>query len=307
MLIAITMVVISCQKDFTVEEVEPPVDPVNDSTLLKSYIELDTTLASGNDTVSAHIYTYDTQKRMTMTTSRFEFDHATGIPGISYILKFSYNGSDTLPYRITSISSNFDGIEFYSYRDTAYFFYNTSGQRTRDSITSMNAADNDYSVEVNRYSYSTGKMIVNGRVEYISGPSAPDLFESSDTLHINVINGNTLSQTDTSHDGLGEYTIEKLGFTYDTKINPFLLAQKMLNLTPVLHFEMDGWQLMQKNNPLQIANTIKYFDATEVNFGRRFTYIYKSNNFPASVIVKEYDPGLGTETFLCKGIFTYTQ
>src|SRR5688572_18026588 len=73
--------------------------PVKDSTYLAMTYTLDTTYPSGKDTITKEVFTYDAQKRIIQVHM---FQYLRGIRGSDgyKITFYSYNGNETLPYRL---------------------------------------------------------------------------------------------------------------------------------------------------------------------------------------------------------------
>ena len=104
----------SCQKEPDVDLGNDPAPPVDgDSTLLKMYVELDTTLPSGSDTTYKVIYTYDNQKRVKQVTVLYDQYFERG--------DYFYSGSDTLPYMLVTDWRDF--ID--TYRDSLIYLTQT--------------------------------------------------------------------------------------------------------------------------------------------------------------------------------------
>src|SRR5689334_19244696 len=83
--------IISCQK-----EVDPNIltGPQNDSSFVSKFIELDTSLPAGSDTVWITSYFYDGQKRLAKVyLDEYDLSGYLGTDSVS----FRYQGNQTLP------------------------------------------------------------------------------------------------------------------------------------------------------------------------------------------------------------------
>jgi hypothetical protein len=110
--------------------------PASDSTLLTKYIILDTTRASGQDTIGTNLFYYDSQSRL------IKFLHIYNLFGppqaISEIV-FEYTGNDQYPgrcvYRYWPTFTDYPN-GYVSNNDTLYWFY--SGNKVaKDSFVSQ--------------------------------------------------------------------------------------------------------------------------------------------------------------------------
>src|SRR5262245_49068568 len=118
----IACVVISCQRQPD-SSLPQPTDngnnnnpPSSDSTVLWKYIELDTTLASGSDTIDKTIFFYDNMKRF---DHYYSYDFSITGDFDTTTITYYYQGGDTLPYKITSRYHETD-LDL----DTDYYSYN---------------------------------------------------------------------------------------------------------------------------------------------------------------------------------------
>lgn len=83
----------SCQREI---DILPDTTP-NEGTVLWKYVEMDTTMPSGLDTVDVYFFEYDLQKRIVRLTNYYR-DDTSSSPAYPYnsITEFFYTGNDTL-------------------------------------------------------------------------------------------------------------------------------------------------------------------------------------------------------------------
>jgi hypothetical protein len=282
-LILLTIVFISCEKEISTEPPAPPGNgnnnpPANDSTLLLKYIEVDTTLPAGSDTIFQDIYSYDNKRRL--------IHYYANVFSTEQEADLFYSGNDTLPYKVISVWTNSSDI----YHDTVFYFY-SNGLVTKDSTIEYNGATNQFSQAIARVYTPEGD---NAQFEYrhYSLPHAPPDEEKRLTFLITRQNGNIRVQDDTSAVVQFSYAAHE-EVKYDDKTNPFYQAFPM-------HYQvLSGSFSGQKNNPVE---DITWDDPSQPT---RLTYSYTYRADGRPLLVKVFDQALGGE--YVKGIFLYTK
>src|SRR5450432_4218314 len=114
----------SCQREVDGQLGNGTINGVNtnDSIYLVKYIELDTTYASGSDTIQTGQFYYDGTKRLLHSAVRGDGIDPLQATSAEDEYRF-YSGSDTLPYKIVLIS--YDPSSGHS-ADTSFLFYNSN-------------------------------------------------------------------------------------------------------------------------------------------------------------------------------------
>lgn len=169
--VLIALVFSSCQKELDIDlgNPPPPSGTNNDSIYISAYVDLDTALPSGQDTLYVDRFFYDNHKRVSYI-STIETINSERWPSV---MKYYYNGNDTLPYKITSTSADGNGVIYLL--DTAYFTYASNGLISKDSGWS-------YSVSLNRrtsgyvtsFSGGIANMVFNYSTSYSTQPPTYD-------------------------------------------------------------------------------------------------------------------------------------
>lgn len=278
---SIVLLISSCQRELDIDLGDDPTPPViADSTLLKMYVELDTTLPSGSDTTYKVIYTYDNQKRVKEVTILYDQYFERG--------DYFYSGNDSLPYLLVTEWRDF--ID--TYRDSVYLFY-TNGLVSLDSTIEYNITANQFiSTEVASFSAAGNNTFVERR-SYDSPDPSPVSYQASGTIFKTYQNGNIVTQDDTSSSQVSpdrpHYQV-----SYDDKPNPFYKTEIPY---PILNkFNV------QKNNALEeIAWMVV---PANPDYHYQFAYTYRADGYPVSVkSTAIYIQGT-SETV--KGLFFYT-
>jgi len=274
----------SCQREIDLS-INRQTD-INDSIYLKMYVQLDTTLATGSDTLYRAAFSYDAQKRVILKSEYFDF---FGTPDIT-TTNYFYSGSDAEPYKMVVTYSDFVNI----YRDTSFLFYNT-GIVIKDSTISYNITNNSFwgtsvAVFTPFTSASGNNMFIQHRGYNNPPPSAPD-DQWSGMLMQTRVNGNITSQDDTTTFG-SIYTDRKHHeVSYDNKVNPFYRVELRY---PILN----GYKYLQKNNPIESRS---WDIPGQFEDHVRYTYIYRADGYPQSVTFPDV-----TNPNNYKGIYKYT-
>ncbi|CAN5648623.1 hypothetical protein BH11BAC3_BH11BAC3_47440 [soil metagenome] len=147
---------------------------------------------------------------------------------------------------------------------------------------------------VNKYQYN-GNRIINSLTNYTQGP--PAIYYETDTIYANYVNGNIVSQIDTTV----YFSKQDFKYSYDTHPNPFHRTQYKIaldNRFPYYSMETFVEEIFGKNNALEIDQVMGTYKYHYKNF-----YEYKSNGLPK--IVRFYDQNDPGE--FGKGVYFYTK
>ena len=261
----------------------------SDSTRLDKYIELDTTMVSGLDTMSVSLFEYDNRGRLT-TQTVFEKD-VTLPPTLAFHYgsktRFFYNGNDSFPSK--TIDSSRNSLE--SVNDTTYYFY-LNGGVVKDSSRTRYADPTGFetaSIDVRDYTSNGSNTTVTQKIDYTLNPATwPPPCPATTNYVKTYVNGNITSEIGSYSSCSGIGTSES-HFIYDNKPNPFYPLRIPY---PILDGKSIG--AVQKNNIIE-SGTFSLGD----NF--RYSYTYRSDGYPLVVRVYEVtDPANAW-----KGIFVY--
>lgn len=296
--ILIALVVVSCQRQ--PDSSLPPNSntgnnnngnnnnpPSSDSTVLWKYIEIDTTLASGSDTVDKTIFFYDDMKRL---DHYYAYDFS--VPGDfdTTIVSYYYQNNDTLPYKITSIYHETD-LDL----DTDYYAYN-NGIVAWDSslhhttwILYGSPVEKETAI-VRTYQDHGNTTTVSEAVYYILPAGSPchSTYEVSKTY----VSGNIAGEQYVNPGCLGGSISSQ--WQYDNKVNPFYL----IDLHYPVHKTFYGNGLTSQKN-----NATQEISSSNNNVPVNFIYTYRSDNYP--LIVRTVDPT--NPSYNLKGLFFYTK
>lgn len=219
---------------------------------------------------------YDANKRVVKL-----IDSATLIDYVD-IYDYFYHGADTLPYKLSYRTERPDP----SVNDTilTYFYYNSMGQRIKDSV--FNRDDIGSSYEVSTYQYLPGKIYGHKRDSLSNGigHSTWSIYDTATVENGNIVANIKYGPQDTIYST----------FTYDSNPSPFFKLShfKTFALFPSGHtYSYDMYHI---NNRLKAyeTNSSTVFIYDEDLTGK---YFYKPNRFPyhMSVVPPEYP----TETY----------
>ncbi len=229
----------SCQKE--VEEELPIItQPSNgDSTLLRKYYVIDTARAPGMDTIEFNLFDYDNQKRLIQVSKYFR-GSPPDVPFTSnWIIKFHYNGNDSLPDKISQKVS----YPSYTEIDTTFYTYVNGVVSYDSSMRYINASGNNLIQITVQFFTGTGNIIdILSRETTLTPPSAPLICESN-AHYVKTYSGLNIATQDfliTGCDSGGSL----MQFTYDGGVNPFYRIYKIrYPISYLTHFRHD-----QKNN-----------------------------------------------------------
>jgi hypothetical protein len=290
--ITLTVFIISCQKEISIEGETNPTPPPSDSAfLLKKFIVLDTTLNAPNDTIFRYAFFYDNLQRCT------SFKGSDGID--SFYTYNYYNGTDTLMSK-----RKVHSIGIYGDSTIEYFNYSPLNKVLTDSILS--------------YEYSVNNTVGNFYLSYPSSSnpngtvivrSNGNQFEYNNFIMQRENNGNLLNVKDSLFVLSGaNYVLTETAnsnISYDNKINPFykivpnFLVNVLIESSPIFTFA-PFQSLPQRNNILSETKIFNPQTPGLDNFNNSFQYIYNSRNYPTIVRVRDI---LNNKYY--KGIYVY--
>ena len=303
------IILASCQKEFTPEEVPiSPIDSTNDSVLLSKYYVLDTTQATPFDTLSVVTYKYDASKRMIQMLDGQEYG-PDAKPSFLDDYSFSYNGNDTVPSKITILSttSSFPGFG----RDTILYYRDGAGKIIKDSTSGIfddASGKITTSIESNVYNYLSGNRIIRTQI------SGSDVFgpfsyqESVTNFYLTLTAGNITSQQDTTFIDNTATTIEDFNYKFDDKPNPFYRSLRAFTFYPIYYESEFEIQIVPvKNNFLEINHNESMPGLG--GFYRSFVYQYRLDNYPVSVIISKLSDITNplSKVYEATGHFIYTK
>lgn len=206
----VAMLMISCQKEFTIEDGPDPLDPTADSTYIDRFFYFEET-AAGLDTMWGYQYKYDNLKRVTEVYYNEDF------PANLYMLeyKYYYQNNDTIPYKMVEYDGPAD-----LYPQEYYFTFDGQQRIIKDSIRHYNNSGDLDVLKVINYTYVPGKMYAHTRYTEDFPPSPPQEFIELDTATLNS-SGDILSHKKYKEvGGVPELRLIS-NFTYGTQSGPF--------------------------------------------------------------------------------------
>lgn len=284
----LTALIISCQKEIGLDsETSPIPNPsITDTTLLRKFILLDTTLAAPNDTIYKYSFYYDNLKRCTVLKGNDGID--------SFVVFNIFNGNDTLitKRKIYDFSSGDSTIE--------YLTYSPAGKILYDSIKEYSLSISNFFLDYQNTTNQNGIIAVKSNGTQFE-------YNKFSTLRDN--NGNILNVKDSLSvlSGINYLLKETANSTisYDTRKNPFyklvpnFLVNVQLESSTIFTF-IPFQSLPQKNN---ILTETKFFNPQTSgldNVSNTYQYIYNLNNYPVIVRVRDI---LNNKNY--KGIYVY--
>lgn len=278
----LSFILISCNKEISVENVvDSPAS--NDSITLSKIIYIDTSQASGLDTLEVLNFKYNNAKRLIESD---EIYYDIGIPDGRYKTVLFYNGTDTLPYKKTTTFSDLPSGNITDLH-TGYYTY-SNGKVIFDSVVTTS-----YPYPVSRrYTYLNDKIIVTNYLYDLPTP-----WVTTQNIYFTKNNGNTILQKDT----VNVSTIHMFSFQYDNKNNPFYGLQFSSIEGPVPYYFMETHNdamVFEKNNPTDINQFENSY-----NFHYKYYYEYNANGYPKVARVhNQNDP-----TNFFKMLYFYTK
>jgi hypothetical protein len=266
----------SCQKEINWGVSSGAVE--NGGTILSKYVELDTTLPSGQDTTSVYTFAYDNLKRIKRIYQVKNFQGSS----IYYTTDFFYNGTDDLPYKTIELDK-----ESETYVDTSFYTYSNGLVRSDSSI--------NYSLGSNEFLFTNViSFIVNGSSVFtkLKSFNSFSAYEDSATLTITRQNGNIISQQDP--DNTINYSMQ---LTYDNKVNPLYKADIHY---PIFYEHLFNSFGAQKNNKTEKTD---FWTSSGTQSHFKFFYTYRSDGYPLTVAKIDLLDASQSR----KGLFFYTK
>jgi hypothetical protein len=290
LLLICCLATVSCRKDTNLELPQPVPGRIYDTTTVE---RIEGRLESpGSLLLFVYYFYYDSAYRIKRSVM-IDFVNGPNPPDTGYYREYSYNGSDSLPYKLV-YGNNEQGAPGSYVRDTAFLFYDAMNRLVKDSGTTYNDAGFGafgYAKRSKTISYiSADSFSLNTVIEPIIGGGAV----SSNRITIKNINAGTQKlQKFYSQTGALTYTFTT---AYDTCKNPFAKA------LPQVHPYYDyngytlgdgeiGWHLPQPFNRIYFAAQ----PGTTGNYWQRDSVIITCNtsNLPVEMISKDLlSPGL---------------
>ena len=304
LIFASTLFLISCQKNTTPEPTQTPPNPtpptvVDDSTLLSLYVEIDTTAPLHLDTLSKAIYTYDNLKRII----KYDWVYYTnGIvtspPELRWTNTYSYNGTDTLPFKELNITNEQGTIS----NQTIFHTY-ASGKLIFDSSSTGT---------INKYNYLPTKTVDTLLNYYTTAPLLRRF--GYRVTYRQTTNGNILTEKDsvflannsTNPITYNFFTVDNRTCVYDNSLNPLT---KFNLLSP---FPFDGSFEKLSDFESQSVNNISDFTevkrsatgtSNNLDIRNQISYVYRTNSYPKISRIKD----LLTPSNSRKGFYYYTK
>lgn len=297
----LVVVLISCQREINFDPTEtpppPPLVTTNDSVLLSELIYLDTAAGLPDDTARIHLFLYDSQKRISEIKRYYYFS----VPGgdIYEVLNYSYNGTDTLPYKIVQL--HYGGPTSATPPDTFTHFinYNAQGLVIYDSTRRVMEAGGGLPMSI---------MISDIRVAgpnkyrnyfqhyYPSPPSGVSYYHHYD---LTFSGSNIIFQTDTSTDMSPDH---QTTITYDNKVNPLYAAFRQPYPYYYNEFAPQDFNTVSRNN-FTSFKLKRYNSSIDRDWSLKYQYQYNANGYPVSAIITDE---LGTYSEGNKIIYRYT-
>jgi hypothetical protein len=258
----------SCQKEV---DWSLPNNPQSaDTILIKSVIYLDTTKASGLDTMYKTQFTYDNAKRLVNSFSAEYYYSPPSPPGMTtFNYDFFYNGNSKHPFK--QIITQGSLAPYHS-----FLTYNNSNFIIKDSSFSI-VTPSTVTIQSYATTASGGFVMVFKEKDLASGIVTD---RDSITYRRVITAGNILSGVDSSHHPtLGLSTIN-YAYNYDNKTNPFLSLVSAYPYLGPYFFTGDGYILpVGRNNATSFSET--YFDGVNTNqTSGTVNYIYRSDGLP---------------------------
>jgi hypothetical protein len=272
-----TYAFISCKKS---DEDPQPTPPAPESTRMTKIFLLDTTITAPFDTINRGYFTYDSQNRPIKNES-FQTD-ASGANVSHYILRYDYNGSDTLASRsIQDYTGYTNGVPTeFSSDTTSYAFVN--GKCTYDSSYGLNSLGNPFYTVFN-YAYAAGNIINLVQRSHSSGnPTTLDRQVVYQTL-----NGDDISfQVDSSFTIPASNSGSRIEntVTYLSNPNPFAIFSNPIR-RPYLLDDIGIGSERASTKKLFSLHHCKYdsWNGSNLNhneWSAQYTYTFRSDGYP---------------------------
>jgi len=251
----------------------------NSGTVLSKYIELDTTLPSGQDTISVYTFSYDNLKRIKRI---YQVKNFPGLNTYYITSDFLYNGNDQTPYKTIEVDK-----EGETYVDTSFYTYSNGLVRSDSSVNYRLNNSELLFTDVTSFSVTGNNVFVK-----LSEATPVSIYEDTATLTITRQNGNIITQEDP--DNTITYSMQ---LKYDNSVNPFYNADIHY---PIIYEHLINSFNAQKNN---MTEEIDFTKLSGTKSHVRYVYRYRSDGYPLEVRKLDLlDPNENR-----KGLFFYTK
>ncbi len=271
------LVFFSCQREIHGDISQAVVE--NDGTVLSKYIELDTTVPSGQDTISVYTFSYDNLKRIKRI---YQVKNFPGVNTYYITTDFFYNGSESLPSKTIELDQ-----ETITYVDTSFYTYSNGFVRSDSSVNYRVNNRELLFTDVVSFSVTGNNVFVK-----LSEATPVSGYEDTATLTITRQGSNIITQLDPDN----TITYSKQ-LKYDNNINPFYNADIHY---PIIYEHLINSFNAQKNNTTE-ENDFTKLSGTKSQV--RYVYTYRSDGYPLEV--RKFDLLDPSENR--KGLFFYTK
>jgi hypothetical protein len=247
----------SCQKEI---HFDTPAIVNNGGTVLSKYVELDTTLSAGQDTLATYTFAYDNLKRIKRI---YQVRNFPGYNTSYYITTdFFYNSSDAMPYKTIEVDQ-----EDITYVDTSFYSYQ-NGFVSSDSSINYSTDNNEF-LFTNVILFAVSGNNVSARFKETYPNS---VYQDSATLTVTRQNGDILSQQDPDNTITND-----LQRKYDNKVDPFYNTDIHY---PIIYEHLFNSFSAQKNN---LIDEVAFTNLVNPKQHLQYSYSYRSDGYPLTV------------------------
>lgn len=259
----------SCQK----ESGTPPTETTNTSVLQK-YIEVDTSGAQP-DTSFVYTYSYDNAGRNSAIDAFF---YEAGKPTAErFSTKAYYNGSDSLPFRVT-INSPLLSENEPGYINSEFYLQYKNGTLASDSLLRRHADGSLKKMMARHYTYRTGLISIDIHYTLFDPQNGNSEDWRTDSIQLTANKNNITSVQSASNDYLHE-------LTYDSHANPFYKTLTMLATMDDYFPYYAGLEV--RNTEAAGVNNLVESNFTNngglVNYHFYYKYEYNTNGKPSKI------------------------
>ena len=285
----------ACKKESDIEDLTTPNITTSDSSILKTFIGLDTSLtAIHQDTTDKISYTYDNLMRLISKRQvEYYYNNPTIVDtSLTHTTYYYYNGNDSLVSRILTIDRG--GSSPVVDSTLRFFQRNNNLQQIRDSsITFRNYNNGGYSyyiAEVSNFTYNSDSVILTNKA--YSTNNSTNFFLQVYKFKQTIVGGNIIKEVRKIFTtGVPPSQLDSSQMFYDNKINPFAIEK--IN-SPVLLKPLGNEAYYQsRNNQTKFIGSPNIFNSV---------YTYNTLGLPKTVIFTQ----VGVPINSVKGIFIYS-